>query len=313
MSVLLACSFNSFAQADCYEIADDTERLLCYDEVQNTPQQPLPSAEAEFDIDTMTFAQFSNFFDEQKVLRLSPHHLSYILPASYNNNPNAEVFEQIRPGVQVDKMEVKLQISGKLKLWNDLYNDNWDIWFGYTQTAWWQLYNSDESAPFRDTNYSPEIIASYYTDTDILGFTLLQSDIGLIHQSNGQSEIFSRSWNRVYANFLFAKGKYIISLQPWYRLPEDADDDDNPDIDKYMGYGDYRLSYKNNHNIYSILLRNNFRSSGNKGAVELSWAFPLYDTAKFYVQYFNGYGESLLDYNHNSNRLSIGILLYDWI
>ena len=25
---------------------------------------------------------------------------------------------------------------------------------------------------------------------------------------------------------------------PWYRLSEDADNDDNPDIDDYLGYGE---------------------------------------------------------------------------
>ncbi len=327
LGLLLASSFNSFAQENCQELNDDLERLACYDKVlsnyqgtssvQDTTQpESTPTDETgsdNFNLESMSFKEFTNYFNEQKLLKLSPHYPSYILPASYNSNPNDEVFQELKPGAEVQKMEVKFQFSAKLKLLNDVYNDNWDVWFGYTQTAWWQLYNSAESAPFRDTNYSPEIFASYYSDIDIFGFTLLQTDIGLLHQSNGQSEVLSRSWNRIYANFQLVKGNFMMQFQPWYRLPEDADDDDNPNIEKYLGYANYMLVYKNEDNIYSALIRNNLRSGDNKGSVELSWIFPLYDTAKFYVQYFNGYGESLLDYNHTSNRLSVGILLYDWI
>lgn len=341
VSLLLAYSSNSFAQGECLDIRDDLERLACYDnkvkKLQTQPQDLDASsdetssygkssaannqASADFNIERMGFAGVIHYFDNQKLLKLSPHEPSYILPFSYNGNPNDEVFQQLKPGAEVDKIEVKFQISTKLKLLDDVYNDNWDIWFGYTQTAWWQLYNSAESAPFRDTNYSPEVFASYYSDVDILGFTLMETDIGFIHQSNGQSEILSRSWNRIYANFQFVKGNYMLQIKPWYRLPEEPKDDespnpdgdDNPNIERYLGYGDYRLVYKNDEHIYSIHLRNNLKFDDNKGSVELGWTFPLYDTAKLYIQYFNGYGESLLDYNHSSNRLSVGILLYDWI
>ncbi|MFC1503014.1 phospholipase A [Pseudomonadota bacterium] len=323
VGLMLAYSASSFALADCQGITDADERLACYDNSMKNFQASSPSLEkaetstaravADFNLDAMNFTEVVTYFDTQDLFQLSPHQPSYILPASYNSKPNKENWQKVKPDVEVNEMEVKFQISGKMKFWDNLYNDNWDLWFAYTQTAWWQLYNSDESAPFRDTNYSPEFFASYYSNTDILGFTLLETDIGFLHQSNGQAELLSRSWNRIYAHFQLAKGNFLLSLQPWYRIPEDDGDDDNPDIDKYRGYGDYRLTYKNDGHIYSILLRNNFRRSDNKGAVELSCAFPFYDTVKVYLQYYNGYGESLLDYDHYVNRVSLGILLYDWL
>lgn len=254
------------------------------------------------------FTEMSEDADNAKIMRFLPHQSSYILPFSYNSSPNNEVRSQIDPELTTDKMEVKYQISGKLKV----IEGGWDVWMGYTQTAWWQLYNTEDSAPFRETNYSPEIYTSFYPGMNILGFDLLSTDIGFIHQSNGQSGLMSRSWNRAYLNFKLARDNYVIEIQPWYRLQEDAEDDDNSDINKYLGYGNFKLSYKGSSIMYSLLLRNNFRVDENKGAVELSMALPLYDMAKIYIQYFNGYGESLLDYNHVSNRLSLGILIFNW-
>jgi phospholipase A1 len=62
------------------------------------------------------------------------------------------------------------------------------------------------------------------------------------------------------------------------------------------------------------MLRNNLRSE-NLGAVQLDWSFPsplIGDKFSIYVQYFNGYGESLLDYNKSVNRISAGFMLVDW-
>lgn len=312
---------SSYAAQDCHSITDDTERLACYDSLSRSMRSPSLATDGQtadkqpddFNLDEMSISGISHYFNQRELFRLTPHEPSYILPASYNDKPNEEIWQQLRPGSEMDNLEVKFQISGKIKLLDNLYKDNWDVWFGYTQTAWWQLYNSGESAPFRETNYSPEVFVSYYSNYDVFGFQLIATDFGLIHQSNGRSEPLSRSWNRIYANFELTKDNFLLSIQPWYRLPEDADDDDNPDIDKYLGYGNYRLSYKSDGHLMSILLRNNFRTSDNKGAVELSWAFPVYETVKLYLQYYNGYGESLIDYDHYTNRISLGLLIYDWI
>jgi phospholipase A1 len=61
--------------------------------------------------------------------------------------------------------------------------------------------------------------------------------------------------------------------------------------------------------------RNNLESGFDKGAVELSWSFPLWDYPflKGYVQYFYGYGESLIDYNNRVNKIGLGISLSDWL
>jgi phospholipase A1 len=54
------------------------------------------------------------------------------------------------------------------------------------------------------------------------------------------------------------------------------------------------------------LLRHNF--STDRGAVQLSWAFPLAGHIKGYAHLFSGYGQSLIDYNYYQNMLGLGLL-----
>ena len=107
----------------------------------------------------------------------------------------------------------------------------------------------------------------------------------------------------------------MISLKPWIRLPEDADEDDNPDITDYLGHGELRLLYRRHGHVFGLMTRNQVESGFDRGALELSWSFPVFDYPylKGYVQYFYGYGESLVDYDRRVNRIGVGISLTDWL
>jgi len=159
----------------------------------------------------------------------------------------------------------------------------------------------------------------------LMGTRLQFINVGFNHQSNGRSEPLSRSWNRIVANVGLEKtfgekkdDSFGLLLKTWYRLPEDDEDDDNPDLSRYVGYGElWGTLYWKEHR-FAVMLRNNLRSE-NKGAVQLEWSMPLHAINQhlarkisLYVQYFNGYGESLLDYNKSTNRISAGVMLADW-
>jgi hypothetical protein len=88
--------------------------------------------------------------------------------------------------------------------------------------------------------------------------------------------------------------------------------DDNPDIEDYLGYFEFQGVYNRNNQNFGLFFRNTLKE-GYRGAVQLDWGFPVYDQLRGYVQYFYGYGESLIDYNHKVNKLGIGIKLTDWL
>lgn len=258
--------------------------------------------------------------DEQNVLEpftLMAHKPNYILFATYNAsgyNPDPYREQYKNPSIELDDTEAQFQVSIKTPLAIGLF-DTFDIYAAYTNRSFWQVYNDDISSPFRETDHEPEIWAQFNPNLEFHGFTNTANMVGFVHQSNGQGGVLSRSWNRIYANFVFEKDDLALAFKPWYRIPEADDDDDNPDITDYMGNYELRGAYKWGENVFSVMSRNNLQSGFSKGAVELSWSFPLgsYPYMKGYIQYFNGYGESLIDYNQYTNQIGIGFALTDWL
>lgn len=249
---------------------------------------------------------------------ITPHRPNFFMPVSYTNEVNSEPFEVFDYDEGPKELEVKFQFSFKAPIIRNLFRDHAHLYFGYTNQSFWQLYQKDASSPFRDTSHEPELFLIVKNDWKIGGWKNSLLSFGFNHQSNGREVPLSRSWNRIYAQMAFEKDNWVASFKPWYRLPEErkddplqADGDDNPDIHKYLGYGEFRLLKKQRGKLYTLMLRGN-TSTGN-GAVELTYSFPIVNHVKGYVQYFNGYGETMLDYDFHSHRVSLGIALNDWL
>ncbi|WP_226911335.1 phospholipase A [Gallaecimonas mangrovi] len=245
---------------------------------------------------------------------ITPHNPNYMLPVYYNRNIDRKSYaDSLANNESLDKVEFKFQVSMKFPLAVKLFNGDNSLWVAYTQQSYWQAYNSGLSSPFRESNYEPEIFLNFNISDDWYGIKPKYLRLGAIHQSNGRSDPYSRSWNRLYADFIFESGNFVFNVKPWYRIPEDKEDDNNPDIEKYLGYGSVSGVYVMGNYSLNFLLRNNLRGSGNKGAVQLGFSFPLWGKLRGYVQYFNGYGESLIDYNHATESLGLGIMLTNWL
>ncbi len=244
---------------------------------------------------------------------ITPHKMNYVLFASYESDPNTAPYSEIAPSDNVlDNTEIEFQLSLKVPVMEDLFGGIGSVYMAYTNHSYWQAYNKPISSPFRETNHEPEAFLDLKSDWTLFGWRNPLNRFSIVHQSNGQSGNLSRSWNRLYAQFILQRGDMVLSIKPWYRIPEDEEDDDNPDIDDFLGHGELSGVYKNGRHTYNFMLRNNFQSD-NKGAVELGWTFPLYGRLRGYMKYFNGYGESLIDYNAKSHRLGFGVALTDWL
>ncbi|UCG38984.1 MAG: phospholipase A [bacterium] len=248
---------------------------------------------------------------------LLPHRPNFILPAAYSPNPNAEVLG-LAPD-DLDHVEIIFQVSLKLMISEGFAGTSGDLYAAYTNQSWWQAYNTERSSPFRETNHEPELFLLFNRHRRIPGFTRSWMAAGLSHQSNGQEGDLSRSWNRLYLNLFLERDGLVVSIKPWLRIPErkkefpgDPRGDDNPDITEYMGNGELGIVLSKNRHNFTLLVRNNFRSD-NKGAVRLGWSYPITTKVKGYFQLFDGYGESLIDYDHRITRVGLGILLADWL
>jgi phospholipase A1 len=254
---------------------------------------------------------------------IEPHRPSYVLPVSYIDHPSlgtksgtGEIPAEATEGSdeKLQHVEVKFQFSFRLSLAQDLFADNGDLYAAYTQVSVWQAYNADNSSPFRDTNYEPELFLAFDTDYDLFGLHGRMVTLGAVHQSNGRGTAdLSRSWNRIYANVILERGNFVCNFKPWWRIPEDEEEDNNPDIADYLGYGEFRAAYKWKNQVFATMLRNNLQLDENRGAMELDWSFPMVKQIRGFVQYFNGYGEVLLNYNERVQRIGVGFLLADWL
>lgn len=246
---------------------------------------------------------------------ITPHRINFLIPALTTDAINKEAYSTF-DGYEdnLKDLEAKFQLSFKVPLnHSSMMIEGDGLYFGFTLQAWWQIYAEKISRPLRETSYQPEFFylapLAWQPFDGNTGFA-----VGIEHQSNGRAQNLSRSWNRVYANFLYEKDNFALSLRPWLRLSEDEKEfpldpegDDNPDIEDFMGHYELAMVYKWEGLEFSVGGRRNF--STNKGAAEFGITFPLWGKIRGYATGFTGYGESLIDYNHSQTRFGLGIAL----
>ncbi|MDX8400726.1 MAG: phospholipase A [Gallionellaceae bacterium] len=245
---------------------------------------------------------------------LKTYRQNYLLMYAHSSNPNnlptsPNLNNQVLLPYALDTRDIKFQISLKLALADN--KEFGSLWLAYTQLSFWQFYDRTNSQPFRETNYSPEVIYSFQPfESSILNF-------GVIHQSNGEANPRSRSWNRYYiqpgVDIIDSDGvRLLLKVRWWKRFLEASAADNNSDITDFLGYREVELryDYKNSWRISAI-----GRSKSGQLDIAAPWTSWLMldgeyeQSANVHIQYFRGYGESLLDYNQYHESWGVGLSL----
>ncbi|MCX6832709.1 MAG: phospholipase A [candidate division Zixibacteria bacterium] len=227
---------------------------------------------------------------------LSLHKEMFMLPVTWSDGYNSA------------RTEAVFQVSAKHRIFNT------PIYFAYTQISFWQAYDRNNSAPFRETNYNPELFWRTMRFPFYAG--QVGADIGFEHESNGQKPPLSRSWNLLYACPYYYRSNLLLYLKLRYRISEDKKEypgaavgDDNPDITDFLGYSDVQLFYRFPwRHLIHMMLRGNVGTG--KGGIILNYSVPLpkSEMSYFIVRISHGYGESLVDYNRSLTRIGFGIM-----
>ena len=246
---------------------------------------------------------------------------NFFLPAHYSSDINRSPSSPTHAAGDSSNyrpVEAKLQVSLRAKVVQGLLLPNADLWFAFTQRSMWQLWSPGESSPFRNTDYQPEAIYVLPVPEKLGklpgGWNWRMTQLGVAHQSNGQGDQRSRSWNRVYAAAAFDRGEFGLTVKAHRRLHESSDDD-NPDLTRNIGNTEITASWLPGLSTASVTLRTHLRSR-SRGSLQLDWTHPVDrshpEGLRWYAQLFTGYGETLLDYNHKQTSVGLGLTLFQF-
>ncbi|HXD05792.1 MAG TPA: phospholipase A [Burkholderiaceae bacterium] len=334
---------------ECARIDNDVERLRCYDraagrtrpELVPAAQEAPPAAGRTIESAAEpaalepglagppeTPSVLSRFWeldraDKRGVFNFTGYRPNFFLPVhvstQMNTTPTSPAPDHTATVGPYQRTEAKFQISLRTKVAQGLLLPDADLWVGYTQQSLWQLYNHQNSSPFRDTNYEPEVNYVVPVPRGLqvlpLGWRWRFGEFGFAHQSNGQSGALSRSWNRLFMGGGLENDDISFLVRYNHRVHESSGTDDNPDLVDYRGATDLVLAWTPGRATASVTRRANL-GDFSRGSWQLDWTYPVHADSpralRWYVQLFTGYGETLLDYNFKQTSLSAGLTLFEF-
>ncbi|RZA12905.1 MAG: hypothetical protein EOP10_30620 [Proteobacteria bacterium] len=245
---------------------------------------------------------------------LFAHHRTFLIPYSYVTDPSESTYapyKQLTANKHdyYENTEAEFQISLFLPVYRKILGSHWDLNVAYSHHSYWQVYNAHWSKPFRETSYNPEVFFRrlFPEHYNFLGVSIFALDAGYMHESNGQIQIASRSWDRLFTRAYFLRESYRGVVTVWGRMPVNAQDDQNPGILDYRGYGLLELSKA----WEKITLETQINIAKEPG-VEVSVSYPLNNAFRWFVKVNKGYGQSLIEYDRDTTRFGAGIALENY-
>ncbi|MDE7473684.1 MAG: phospholipase A [Muribaculaceae bacterium] len=206
-----------------------------------------------------------------------------------------------------ENTNVKFQISIAQKLTRSTLPWNTYLYLYYTQKVFWNVL--ENSMPMTDLNFNPGIglCKPLFTRDRFIGKLTLQIE----HESNGRDSIWSRSWNKVSlgANIII-DNNLMVHGKIWLPI---VDGENNKDILKYSGIYQIGTSILSNSRRWSanvvLVKRKNWNPFNYNTILELAFRLSPRQNQYLFMQYYNGYGEGLLEYNKFHSQLRFGIVI----
>lgn len=212
----------------------------------------------------------------------------------------------INDAITRNSADVKYQVSFKQRLSSRPLIGGFFPYVMYSQKAFWDIYAS--SKPFAEINFNPgiAIVRPFY----VKGGRLTYGSVSFEHESNGRDSIYSRTWNMLaFSLKTQLSPRWTVGIRGWIPI---VDKDDNPELTKYVGYGEASASYWIKPGRWSadVLFR---KGSGllNYGSLQTQVNWKPYKDENYYLtlQWFVGYTESLIDYQEHKSMLRLGFVL----
>lgn len=203
--------------------------------------------------------------------------------------------------------DVKFEIGFKQRLTNLVLPFKTYAYVTYRQKSFWDVYQ--ESAPFTESNYNPGIgLAKPFFKNNVMNKGLF---LQFEHQSNGREAEFSRSWNFISLSFIYMhQHNWQYKLKAWVPIGPLRD---NSDLTDYIGFHESALAFMPNPRLMLELNVRKAFSWDLKGSAQFGLSYKLDEDSNQYVylQYYLGYGESLIEYDQNVSMIRAGIVFKD--
>ncbi len=207
---------------------------------------------------------------------------------------------------RANNSDVKFQISIAQRLTRSTLPWNTYLYLFYSQKVLWNVFQN--SMPMRDLNFNPGIGLSKLLI--VKGRLIGKMSLLLEHESNGRDGEASRSWNKVsLAANIFLDDQLMVHGKIWIPI---IDGENNRDILKYSGIYQFGFQWYTKNRRFGVSLILTKRSGWNLNyntILELNYRIFKKENQYLFLQYYNGYGECLLDYNQFHSRIRVGICI----
>lgn len=202
--------------------------------------------------------------------------------------------------------DVKFQVSIAQRLTKSVLPFNTYLFLTYSQKCFWNIF--EESLPMHDLNFNPGIGLSKLLI--VKGKLIGKATMLIEHESNGRDGEESRSWNRItFGANVYITPHLMIHGKVWIPI---IDGENNKDLLDYRGIYESGLQIRSSNDRWGFALVTSKRRGWNLNTnitVEVNYRLFHDENQYFFIQYYNGYAENLLDYKQHHSRIRAGLVI----